>query len=96
MEFRQAVQVAKNNPGTTLARDHNGTFIVKNPDGTLVAGGGNDSHSGDSTNETNLLKDTIRDLQSKLHQQESTYSTLNENLQITRVRFERIIQKRDL
>ena len=96
MEFRQAIQVAKNNPGTILARDHDGSFVVKNPDGTMVADGSHDSRSEDSTNEIGLLEDTIRDLQSKLHHLESTNSALNEKLRVTQIRYERISKQRDL
>ena len=88
MEFHRAIQLARSNPGTIPARDHDGSFIVRNPDGTLVTDGTHDGSSDDSTNTLGHLEDTIRDLRSKLHQQEATNSSLDEELKVTKIRFE--------
>jgi len=44
MEFREALQIARSNPGCTVTRDEAGNFVVHRPDGSVVgAPGGGES-----------------------------------------------------
>ncbi len=36
MNFQEAATIAKQNPGSTLTRDHSGCFIVIRKDGTII------------------------------------------------------------
>lgn len=36
MEFREAAEIAKQHPGSTLTRDSSGSFIVRHEDGTVI------------------------------------------------------------
>lgn len=44
MNFRQASEIAKQNPGSTIRRGSNGGFVVISEDGSLLAGSDSGVH----------------------------------------------------
>lgn len=70
MNFQEASEIARRNPGSILTRDESGQFYVRSPDGNLVGASG----------ESSSLNQVLRERNLKISQLERELSDLRTNI----------------
>jgi len=90
MDFREATEIAKKNPGSILTRDSAGSFIVQLGDGGVIGATG----SNRITDRDELTPEKITELSASLAAKDSIIENLQSDIKSLRDDFEKAISSR--